>query len=300
MNASKITRVAILTLVLAIGGSATTVQAQSWKDRVKKEGAKYIKKALGDKTKDSTATAPKSTTKNTAGKKTVGNSQAKLRHEQEPQVKFFFTKEQVETVRQFKGALITYIGKKPEPCMAGTLESNWKFPAHTKSEREQNQWNDKRMERLEGDESHSNAGLVREIAASKKWIEDQDKMGGPVREFMYSLPTRLDEELYERALIINEYVELMTEIINAQPDEDREADRAMHMLETKIKNPRYQRATATSMEPLSKYLTKETIEFFAKRGGLANAHSAARLTWPANKTDNKTVTSPNNKVDDEK
>lgn len=167
--------------------------------------------------------------------------------------------------------------------MAGTLEGHWTFPAHTKSEREQNQWNDRRMDRLEGQETLSNARLVREIEASTKWIKDQDKFGGPVREFMYTLPQRLDEELYERALIVNECVELMVEIVNAQPDEDRDADRNMHYLETKLRNPKYQRATATSLEPLKKYLTKPTLEFFEQRGGLKNAHLAKRLAWPAPK-----------------
>ena len=58
------------------------------------------------------------------------------------------------------------------------------------------------------------------------------------------------------------YVELMNEIINAQPDEEREADRNMHYLEIKLRSPHYQRATATSLEALSKYLTKESLDFF--------------------------------------
>ena len=44
----------------------------------------------------------------------------------------------------------------------------------------------------------------------------------------------------------------MNEIINAQPDEEREADRNMHYLEVKLRSPHYQRATATSLEALSK------------------------------------------------
>ena len=75
----------------------------------------------------------------------------------------------------------------------------------------------------------------------------------------------------------------MNEIINAQPDEEREADRNMHYLEIKLRSPHYQRATATSLEALSKYLTKESLDFFEKRGGLKNAHSASRLPWPAAK-----------------
>ena len=77
----------------------------------------------------------------------------------------------------------------------------------------------------------------------------------------------------------------MNEIINAQPDEEREADRNMHYLEVKLRSPHYQRATATSLEALSKYLTKESLDFFEKRGGLKNAHSASRLPWPAAKAD---------------
>lgn len=283
MSVNRIIKVATVALILAVAGSGT-LQAQGWKDRAKKEGTDYLRKALGDKEKNNTSSAKKKTTKKKTAKKSGNAAKQNLRHESEPQVKFFFTKEQVQTVRQFQGPLIAYIGKEPEQCMNGTLEGNWEFPAHTKSEQEQNRWNDQRMDRHEGQETLSNARLVREIEASKKWIEGQDKYGGPVREFMYTLPSRLDEELYERAKVINEYVELMTEIINAQPDEERDADRNMHYLETKLRKPHYQRATATSMEALSKYLTKETIEFFEKRGGLKNAHSAQRLAWPASKT----------------
>lgn len=271
MSVGRIIKVATFALILAAAGSGT-LEAQGWKDRARKEGSEYLRKALGEGNSSSTK---KKTTKKTTTKQSGKQKSSKQRpSEKEPQVKFFFTKEQVDIVRNFRGPLVAYIGKEPETCMNGTLEGNWTFPAHTKSEREQNRWNDQRMDSHEGQETLSNARLVREIEASTKWIEGQDKAGGPVREFMYTLPSRLDEELYERTKIINEYVELMTEIINAQPDEEREADRNMHYLETKIRNPRYQRATATSMEALSKYLTKETIEFFERRGGLKNAHSA--------------------------
>ena len=77
------------------------------------------------------------------------------------------------------------------------------------------------------------------------------------------------------------YLEYMEELAKAQPDEEREADYCMRQLMYILRNPLYQRATATSMEALTAYLTPESRAFFEQRGGLSNAHAAERLPWPA-------------------
>ena len=63
--------------------------------------------------------------------------------------------------------------------------------------------------------------------------------------------------------------------------EEQEADYCMRQLMYILRNPLYQRATATSMEALTAYLTPESRAFFEQRGGLSNAHAAERLPWPA-------------------
>ncbi|MGM9845760.1 MAG: hypothetical protein ACI30K_05975 [Muribaculaceae bacterium] len=269
----------------------TLVSAQNWQERAKKEGTEYLRKALSGeesnaKGNDKKTTAGKPTTKPTSSKK-KGSTSAKTRKDSGSAAKrspktVEFTMEQINIVRNYSGPLIQYVGKTLEPCYSGTLEGNWTYPAHTKTESAQNAWNDKRMERQEGDETLSNARLVREIAASKKWIDEQEKMGGPIREFMATIPSRLDMELYERANKINEYVEAMNELINAAPDEDlRTLNYQVRLIDRYLKSPYYQRAIATSLEGLRQYLTPATIQFFEQRGGLKNAHSAKRLTWPA-------------------
>lgn len=278
--------------VALVMSQCTLVSAQNRLERAKKEGSEYLRKALsGDENsaKSSSSKKPaadKSASKTSSAKK-KGASAAKTRKDSGSATKrspktVEFTMEQIDIVRNFRGPLIQYVGKAPEQCYSGTLEGNWTYPAHTKTESAQNAWNDKRMERHEGDETLSNARLVREIAASKKWIADQEKMGGPIREFMATIPSRLDMELYERANKINEYVEAMNELINAPADEDlRTLNYQVRLIDRYLKSPYYQRAIATSLEGLKQYLTPEAIQFFEQRGGLKNAHTAQRLTWPA-------------------
>lgn len=80
--------------------------------------------------------------------------------------------------------------------------------------------------------------------------------------------------------IDHEYVEYMDELSNTQPDEVREADYCIRQLMYILRNPLYQRATATSMEALGSYLTPQTLEYFKRRGGLQQAHASERLPWP--------------------
>lgn len=200
-----IVKLLVFFLFFAVCGDFTT-HAQGWQDRARKEGADYLRQALGGSQQQKQKSAsPKKKTQQQAKKTTP-----KRATESEPKIVRFATDEQIATVRQFTGSLIS--------------------PAHTKTEAAQNQWNDQRMDRHEGDETLSNARLAREIAASKKWLDEQEKSGGPIREFMSSLPVRLDEELYNRARVINEYVEYIDELSNAQPDEVREADYCMRQL----------------------------------------------------------------------
>ena len=220
----RIIQLIMVAILLSLCGSGT-LYAQGWQDRVRKEGESYLRQALGGSEQNKQkATTKKKTATQQPAKRTPQKRSTQPKHEREPQVVRFATNEQIATVRQFTGPVISYIGKEPGAYMGGDLDGSWTYPAHTKSESEQNRWNDQRMDRHEGDETLSNARLAREIAASKKWLEEQEKQGGPIREFMSTLPVRLDEELYNRANVINEYVEYMDELSKAQPDEEREAD----------------------------------------------------------------------------
>ena len=74
----------------------------------------------------------------------------------------------------------------------------------------------------------------------------------------------------------------MNELINAPADEDlRTLNYQVRLIDRYLKSPYYQRAIATSLEGLKQYLTPEAIHAFEQRGGLKNAHTANRLTWPA-------------------
>lgn len=253
---------------------AETIQAQGWQDRTRKEGWEYLRNTMGGKKQSNTPS------QRNQPRQQSQPQQSQKQQESQPQRNF--TDEQIRTVCNFTGPLIQFTGKPLEECYAGKLDGDWTYPAHTKTESAQNVWNDQRMARHEGDETLSNARLAREIIASRKWIEGQDQMGGPVREFMYTLPSRLDEELYSRANVINAYVEAMNELIGSTPDDvGWVIDFRMGQIRACLKSPYYQRAIATSMEALEPYLNESSREFFNKRGGLKNAHTAPRLTWPA-------------------
>lgn len=180
-----IVKLLVFFLFFAVCGDFTT-HAQGWQDRARKEGADYLRQALGgsQQQKQKSASPKKKTPQST--KKTTSKRAA----ESEPKVVRFATDEQIATVRQFTGPLISYIGKAPGDYMGGDLEGSWTFPAYTKTEAAQNQWNNQRMDRHEGDETLSNARLAREIAASKKWLDEQEKSGGPIREFVSYPPLK--------------------------------------------------------------------------------------------------------------
>lgn len=193
-----------------------------------------------------------------------------------------YTAVQISKVMTFRGPLIQFLGKPLEKCYSGTLDGSWTYPPHTKTEAAQNKWNDERIARQEGDETLSNARLAREIKAAQEWIAGQDRIGGPVREFMHSIPNRLDMELCSRANAVSNYVAAYLELLDSDGETARTVEIRMDRLAKALRNPLYQRAIATSMEALEPYLSDDARDFFRSRGSLANAHKAERLIWPGN------------------
>ncbi len=100
---------------------------------------------------------------------------------------------------------------------------------------------------------------------------------------------RDESELGGRARALNDMVKALKEL-NDPTGNEAQRQYPAHSLVRALSRPEYARAINSGLMPLEPYLTDEARTYFAKHGGLENAHKAARTKWDPN-ADEKAETS---------